>query len=221
MDPWGRRSVGDIEILNRGITAVIRSAIEWLAEGSGFGDSQGHHEMRAPVHLGCRKLAYLLKGSANTTALNLRFHECPYWGSLAFLSVRKLERILRLLVSQDVLQWDKSPQLKLNVLNINKEWQNDTIPDISDAFASDSRLSLQEVDVNLLAAFKRLRLSLSSRPYGRKSRPYVICSDRVLIQMCIHRPSNILELRSHVAATENFIQHYAERFIRLIHKESD
>ena len=72
--------------MNSAFTEIVTSAISWLAKGS---------EDRKPIHVGRRKLAYLLIGSSNGTALKLQFFKCPYWGSLSFLSVRKVERLIR------------------------------------------------------------------------------------------------------------------------------
>ena len=176
MGQWGTRSSAEINTLNEAIIEIIKSSIDWLADGSNLSKSESDAQPRQPVRLGCRKLAYLLIGSANTTALNLRFHECPYWGALPYLSVRKIDRILRILISREILLLEKSPQLKLDVLKTNHDWNGDEIPDISEAFASERTLPLDQVDKNLLAKFKRIRLALSSRPYGKKSLPYIICS---------------------------------------------
>ena len=221
MDQWGTRSSTEINTLNEAIIEIIKSSIDWLAEGSNLSKSESDAQPRQPVRLGCRKLAYLLIGSANTTALNLRFHECPYWGALPYLSVRKIDRILRVLISRDILLLEKSPQLKLDVLKTNHDWNGDEVPDISEVFASERTLPLDQVDKNLLAKFKRIRLALSSRPYGKKSLPYIICSDRVLFQMCIQRPKDIAELRRTISVTDKFVREFAQYFINAIPKESD
>ena len=221
MGQWGTRSSAEINTLNEAIIEIIKSSIDWLAEGSNLSKSESDTQPRQPVRLGCRKLAYLLIGSANTTALNLRFHECPYWGALPYLSVRKIDRILRILISREILLLEKSPQLKLDVLKTNHDWNGDEIPDISEVFASERILPLDQVDKNLLAKFKRIRLALSSRPYGKKSLPYIICSDRVLFQMCIQRPKDIAELRRTISVTDKFVREFAQYFINAIPKESD
>ena len=71
--------------LNTAFTEIVISAISWLAEGA---------DDRKSIQVGRRKLAYLLIGSSNGTALRLQFYKCPYWGALSFLSVRKVEKLI-------------------------------------------------------------------------------------------------------------------------------
>ena len=186
--------------LNSAFTEIVTSAISWLAEGS---------EDRKPIHVGRRKLAYLLIGSSNGTALKLQFFKCPYWGSLSFLSVRKVERLILMLIDSDILYHEKSPRLRMNVLAI-REQSEMTTPPICSNFAEDTLLPLADVDI---ALFERLsqRRQIISWYIGKRNRrgyPMVICRDRVLILLCIHKPNSVSELKEIIPISDRLELEY-------------
>ena len=186
--------------MNSAFTEIVTSAISWLAEGS---------EDRKPIHVGRRKLAYLLIGSSNGTALKLQFFKCPYWGSLSFLSVRKVERLILMLIDSDILYHEKSPRLRMNVLAI-REQSEMTTPPICSNFAEDTLLPLADVDI---ALFERLsqRRQIISWYIGKRNRrgyPMVICRDRVLILLCIHKPNSVSELKEIIPISDRLELEY-------------
>jgi len=172
--------------MNSGFTEIVISAISWLAESE---------EGRKPIHVGRRKLAYLLIGSSNGATLRLQFYKCPYWGALSFLSIRKIEQLIVMLVQSDILYYEKSPRLQMNVLAIKQESEFQ-VPEICEKFAEKMYIPLEDVDLGL---FERLsqRREIISWSIGRRERrgyPMVICRDRVLILLCIHKPKTVSEL---------------------------
>ena len=186
--------------MNSAFTEIVTSAISWLAKGS---------EDRKPIHVGRRKLAYLLIGSSNGTALKLQFFKCPYWGSLSFLSVRKVERLILMLIDSDILYHEKSPRLRMNVLAI-REQSEMTTPPICSNFAEDTLLPLADVDI---ALFERLsqRRQIISWYIGKRNRrgyPMVICRDRVLILLCIHKPNSVSELKEIIPISDRLELEY-------------
>ena len=186
--------------LDSAFTEIVISAITWLAEGS---------KDRKPIQVGRRKLAYLLIGSSNGTALKLQFFKCPYWGALSFLSVRKVERLILMLTQSDILFYEKSPRLRMNVLAIREQSEPIT-PSICSNFAEDTLLPLDDVD---LALFERLsqRRQIISWYIGKKNRrgyPMVICRDRVLILLCIHKPNSISELKEIIPISDRLELEY-------------
>ena len=186
--------------MNSAFTEIVTSAISWLAKGS---------EDRKPIHVGRRKLAYLLIGSSNGTALKLQFFKCPYWGSLSFLSVRKVERLILMLIDSDILYHEKSPRLRMNVLAIREQSEMTTSP-ICSNFAEDTLLPLADVDI---ALFERLsqRRQIISWYIGKRNRrgyPMVICRDRVLILLCIHKPNSVSELKEIIPISDRLELEY-------------
>ena len=186
--------------MNSAFTEIVTSAISWLAKGS---------EDRKPIHVGRRKLAYLLIGSSNGTALKLQFFKCPYWGSLSFLSVRKVERLILMLIDSDILYHEKSPRLRMNVLAIREQSEMTASP-ICSNFAEDTLLPLADVDI---ALFERLsqRRQIISWYIGKRNRrgyPMVICRDRVLILLCIHKPNSVSELKEIIPISDRLELEY-------------
>ena len=180
------------------------------------------------MRFGRRRLAYVLSGSANSTAMNLRFYDCPYWGCLAFLSVRRLTKILDLLVDYGVLVEKESPRWRAIVLAISEDYDDNMwldglefVPDIASRYADIRRLRLDLVDADLMEILKEKRWSYARKAQGTYGRPFHICSDRVLIQLCLHRPKNLEEFDKHIVATKAFRNRYATHFINIIKKQSE
>ena len=156
---------------------------------------------RLPVRFGRRQLANLLNGSSNQAALTFQFHNCPYWGALSFLSVRKIDRIVCHMVNTDVLCYVKSPQLKMDVLAINENPpKKSTNLGFSELFANDVKLPLQDVDIDLFLELSRRRKALSWTVAKKKGRgwPMKVCTDRTLILICLHRPKDLTEFKARI-----------------------
>ena len=186
--------------LNSAFTEIVISAISWLAEG---GDE------RKSIQVGRRKLAYLLIGSSNGTALRLQFYKCPYWGALSFLSVRKVEKLILMLTMSDILCYEKSPRLQMNVLAIRQQ-SDPQPPEICEKFAEKTLLPLADVDLELFERLSQRRQIISWYLPKRKRRgyPMVICRDRVLILLCIHKPQSVSELSEIIPISDELEQEY-------------
>ena len=186
--------------VNSAFTEIVISAISWLAEGG---------EGRKPLQVGRRKLAYLLLGSSNGTTLRLKFYKCPYWGALSFMSVRKVERMIGILALSDILYYEKSPRLQMNVLAIRKESDSQT-PEICEEFAQQTLLPLDDVDLDLFERLSQRReiISWSIPRRMRRGYPMVICRDRVLILLCLHKPTTISELSKYTSISEKLERQY-------------
>ena len=176
------------DLLNEGASGIIAEAIEWLWTKRG-------------VRFGKRKLAQLLVGSSNKTAMDMGFHECPHWGALSFLSVRKAERMLASLLDQGFLETGSSPKMGLDVVIVNPRWAGKGPADISLAFRSESELPLGEVDRGLFATLSEKRREIAAENKHR-DRPDWVCSDRFLIEMCIRKPKTIKDARAIRGAPE-------------------
>ena len=102
-----------INQLKIAITQIVEGAIKWLSMGD-------EKQNRSPVAFGRRKLGQLLKGSSNGVALKFQFYNCPYWGALAFMSVRRIESIIGHMANLKILTWNESRHYKMPVLGINE-----------------------------------------------------------------------------------------------------
>ena len=189
-----RKHIGN---LNSSITNIVKDAILWLSPE----EVDAIDDDRLPVRFGRRQLANLLNGSSNQAALTFRFHNCPYWGALSFLSVRKIDRIVRHMVSTGVLCYVKSPQIKMDVLAINENPpKKSTNLGFSELFAADVKLPLEDVDIDLFLDLSRRRKALSwmVAKKGGRGWPMKVCTDRTLILICLHRPSNLEEFKQKI-----------------------
>ena len=183
--------------LNEAVSEIVADAIKWLQE-------------EKDVKFGKRKLAQLLVGSSNRTALNLDFHHCPLWGELAFLSVRKVEKLISSLLEQGFLISSESPKLGLSVLNLSED-SGDLSVDIISMFKSKSILALDQVDRGLFEILSKKRKEIA-RINKYADRPHWVCSDRFLIEICINRPKNITEIKKIKGANENHVPHLLKAF---------
>ena len=215
------RASKNIGGLNSAITNIIKDTILWLSPEN----VDTIDDDRMPVRFGRRQLANLLNGSSNQSALTFQFHKCPYWGSLAFLSVRKIDRILVHMVFSGVLCYVKSPQLKLNVLAINEDPpKKSTNLGYSELFADDVKLPLQDVDIDLFLALSRRRKGLSWMVAKRKGRgwPMKVCTDRILILICLHRPKDLDEFREKIPGVSGeTIRKHGQKLIDVYMGESE
>jgi hypothetical protein len=189
-----RKNIGN---LNSAITNIVKDAILWLSPE----EVDAIDDDRLPVRFGRRQLANLLNGSSNQAALTFRFHNCPYWGALSFLSVRKIDRIVRQMVNTRVLCYVKSPQIKMDVLAINPNPpKKSTNLGFSELFANDVKLPLQDVDIDLFLDLSRRRKALSwmVAKKGGRGWPMKVCTDRTLILICLHRPADLEEFKQKI-----------------------
>lgn len=224
MSHAGQIAGGDIAEMNQSLIRCIRGTIEWLEQDQYH---QSDPMYRKGMRFGRRRLAYVLSGSANSTAMNLRFYDCPYWGCLAFLSVRRITKILDFLVYYDVLVEKESPRWRAIVLANSEDYDDnifgdtDFTPDIASRYADIRRLRLDLVDQDLLKILKEKRWTYAKNALGKYGRPFHVCSDRVLIQLCLHRPKNLDEFDQYIVATKAFRNQYATQFIKIIKKQSE
>ena len=173
--------MGSEERLSEGVTGIVAEAVEWLWSKRG-------------LRFGKRKLSQLLVGSSNKTAMEVGFHECPQWGALAFLSVRKAERLLTSLLEQGFLETSISPKMGLDVIRVNPDWNAAGGLDVASPFRSESNLSLGDVDRGLFATLSEKRREIAAE-FNHQDRPHWVCSDRFLIEMCLKSPKTIKEAR--------------------------
>jgi len=168
-------------LLNKGLVGIVAKATEWLWRNRG-------------VRFGKRKLAQLLVGSSNKTAMDMGFDQCPQWGSLAFLSVRKAETLLAGLLEQGFLTTSASPKMGLTVLKVNPDWDGGMI-DVASYFRPEDELDIGGVDRGLFETLSAKRREIAAES-KHKDRPHWVCSDRFLIEMCLRRPRTFKEVMS-------------------------
>ena len=204
---------GSIEMLDRAFAGIVIDAIDWIYEN--------HNEKR----YGTRKITHLLKGTNNSDAIELSFADCPYRGALSFLSIRKIEKILTVLKEQQVLKTVKSPQLQLPVLAIENRGPIENL-DIIKKFSLEKCLDLGAVDKKLFYQLKSMREEIRDGRHKESRKHfavYQICTDDVLIQLCIDKPSNILEFRDKINGADKLLdagagKGAARRFIETINR---
>ena len=97
----------------------------------------------------------------------------------------------------------------MNVLAIRGQYEM-TTPPICSNFAEDTLLPLADVDI---ALFERLsqRRQIISWYIGKRNRrgyPIVICSDSVLILLCIHKPNSVSELKEIIPISDRLELEY-------------
>lgn len=164
---------------------------------------------------GLRKMAYILGGSSNSFVTMGEFEKHPYWGSLAFLSVRKLESLLQQMLDDGILKKVKSPSLEWLVVDVNNEGK--LAPGILKIFLKRKR---DNIDSNrlLFLELRAMRKKIAEtipRPYSMpKYRKFMICNDETLNLICDYMPNSVDEFTA-IDELEK-VHKYATQFVGVI-----
>jgi len=134
------------------------------------------------------------------------------------MSVRKIQSIIGHMAELKILIWTETKQFNVPVLNVNEEIPTGlSLDSWFDKFVNQSRLPIENVDVSLFDRLKTRRKSISwgiGRNKYDRGWAMKICTDRILILICIHRPKDLVEFRQKIPYTKKLLD-YAQSLINV------
>lgn len=168
-------------------------------------------------------------GRSNTKLQRCRMDENPYYGTLKEIPVHRLRQIVNYLILKDdlILTNDEYPVLKLSEKSEALLLQGDPIimkvaqerEETKEKKEKKTRKNkniaavLDESDEELFERLRELRMKISKE---EKVPPYIVFSDKTLIQMCAMKPATKEEMLAVSGVGEAKYQKYGEQFLTAI-----
>ena len=166
---------------------------------------------RMPL-MGKRNIALFLQGKVTANSLELGLHLRPAWGSLAFISVGKLQSILRGMVAAGLIEVLESPRKGLPVLRAARTPPTEQFS-LRSVFPLDPELIVSGSDLELFRRLRteRIEISKSTGLFVTK-----LLSDELLVKIAQNRPKNKDELSEIIGTNRIRLWSEYKRFIRVI-----
>ncbi|PWJ48933.1 DNA helicase RecQ [Faecalicatena contorta] len=168
-------------------------------------------------------------GSANTKIQRCRMDENPYYGTLKGIQIHRLRQIVNYLILKDYLTLtnDEYPILKLSgqsesillqeepiIMKVAKEREQAQIKKEKKSGKSKSVAAvLDESGEELFEKLRALRMVISKK---EKVPPYLVFSDKTLVQMSAIKPKTKEEMLGVSGVGEAKYQKYGEQFLKAI-----
>lgn len=165
-------------------------------------------------------------GSANAKIQRCRMDENPYYNTLKEVQIHRLRQIVNYLILKEylVLTNDEYPVLKLSDQSESVLLQEEPIimkvaKEREQTQTKKSRKNknvaavLGESDEELFQKLRVLRMEISKK---EKVPPYIVFSDKTLIQMCAIKPGTRAEMLGVSGMGETKYNKYGERFLKAI-----
>ena len=168
-------------------------------------------------------------GSSNAKIQRCHMDENPYYGTLKEIQIHRLRQIVNYLILKDylILTNDEYPVLKLSaesetlliqeepiIMKVAKE-REETKEKKEKRARKNKNIAavLSESDEELFEKLRELRMKISKE---EKVPPYIVFSDKTLIQMCAVKPATKDEMLTVSGVGEAKYQKYGEQFIKVI-----
>lgn len=170
-------------------------------------------------------------GSSNARIQKCRMEENEYYGSLKEVSIHRLRQIMNYLTLKEylILTNDEYPVLKLSglsediltqeeplIMKVAKEREDTKAK--KEKKPKKSKLSgavLDEKDEVLFENLRVLRMEIAKK---EKVPPYIVFSDKTLIQMCAVKPKTKEEMLGVSGVGEAKYQKYGEKFLEAVNR---
>ena len=174
-----------------------------------------------------------LRGASTAKIRQYRMDENPYYGALKKVPVYRLRAILQELQLRGDLMVtpDEYAILKLlppseavlsgeETITMKLAKEEETLPRPTKAAKTrkPGPAELSAADYPLFERLRKLRLSIAAR---EKIPPYIVFSDRTLVQMCLLRPSTRGQMLNVSGVGEMKFAKYGEEFLACIAEEED
>ncbi|GAA6410243.1 DNA helicase RecQ [Blautia hominis] len=168
-------------------------------------------------------------GSSNAKIQRCRMDENPYYGTLKEVQIHRLRQIVNYLILKEylILTNDEYPVLKLSekseglliqedpiIMKVAKE-REETKEKKEKKTRKNKNIAavLDESDEGLFERLRELRMKISKE---EKVPPYIVFSDKTLIQMCAMKPKTKDEMLAVSGVGEAKYQKYGEQFLKAI-----
>ena len=176
----------------------------------------------------------IVHGGKSQKLLKNHLDENPYYGSLKSVPVYQLRQVLNHLIIHGYLEVSKDayPVVRLTdssqrvldgeqiTMKVAKERPTDEKKASSGKGKTSSKISSalsgEDIDRGLFEKLRTLRLEIART---EKVPPYIVFSDKTLVQMCILQPKNRREMLCVSGVGELKFKKYGERFLEAINSE--
>ncbi len=172
---------------------------------------------------GAMHVINVLRGSQVEKVLNYRHDECRIYGAGRHLSVRQWQYLVRQFLSQNVLnKEEKYGVLSLNrqsyeILSDKRTFEGFPPPADKAKLTSTKRMTSTNYDKSLFDVLRAKRKELADR---KGVPPYVIFSDKSLVDMCQRLPKDKNEFAQIFGVGEQKLKKFGDIFIDLINRNT-
>jgi len=142
--------------------------------------------------MGKRNITLFLQGKVNANSLELELHLQPGWGTLPFISIRKLQSILEGMIEVGIIEIYESPKKGFPVLRASQDPSVEKFS-LQNVFPLDSSFDLTDQELRLF------RLLRKERAWIAKNTGVIftkLIPDKTLVRIAKNKPKDIDELRS-------------------------
>ncbi len=183
-----------------------------------------------PIAYGITMVVDILRGSKTQRILQNRLDRNPEYGKLAHCSVTRLRQIIQEMIMQEYLavsngeypvlllgpRKNKLPDCHSLVIKLAKEQKPKKEGGVSHKKWKKTTASvLPEKDQGLFERLRALRREIARE---ENIPPYLVFSDRTLVDMCVKKPGNREQMLKVSGVGEFKLGKYAERFLAQIRK---
>lgn len=166
-------------------------------------------------------------GSRNSKILRARLNENPYYGSCAEVPIHQLRQIINHLIMQGYLTVSSEEYNVIRLTDTSEEILNGGTVRMKAAREKPGTaaqkqtaktvpgVSPHEADPALFEQLRALRLEIAR---SEKVPPYIVFSDKTLVQMCILRPQTRSEMLRVSGVGEMKYAKYGEKFLDVLKK---
>ncbi len=142
--------------------------------------------------MGKRNITLFLQGKVNANSLELELHLQPGWGTLPFISIRKLQSILDGMIEAGIIEIYDSPKKGFPVLRASQDPLLEKFS-LQSIFPLETGLDLSNQELRLFRLLRKQRADIANETglFFTKLIP-----DKALIQIAKSKPKDIDELLS-------------------------
>ncbi len=164
----------------------------------------------------------VLRGSESERIINYNHQECQSFASGRDLSVKQWQYLVQQFLAQNLLtKTEEYGVLKLNhasyeLLSRKRQFQGFTLPAEPISPKSPARSDIGAYDTSLFEILRAKRKELADKSGVP---PYIIFSDKSLIDMCKRRPRNKTEFAEVYGVGEQKLQKFSGIFLQLISQQ--
>ena len=161
----------------------------------------------------------VLRGSQSERVLSYNHHECNIYGKGSELSLRQWQNLVRQFIQQRIIDKEN----KYGVLSLNKKSYDilsenllfDGYPPPEDKIKSRAKNVSRSAkyDLNLFGQLRKKRKELADK---KGVPPYVIFSDKSLVDMCDRLPKNKNEFLEVFGVGDRKLQKFGDIFLKVI-----
>lgn len=174
-------------------------------------------------HYGLVTIADTLHGSKSTKILRARLNENPYYSSCEDVPVNFIRQVMNHLVMKGYLMISDQEYHVVQLTDISDSILNGAIilmktpkkaPKISEEKQpKKSAASQSDIDHSLFEKLRTLRLEIAR---AEKVPPYIVFSDKTLVQMCLLKPKTRTEMLQVSGVGEMKYAKYGEKFLDIL-----